>query len=89
MVNGRVWLQGVLTRGCGLPGAGVGDVTVVVKDPQGRDNTVEVMMEDQGDATYRCTYRPTQTGPHAVAISFAGVAIPKSPFPVEIAPGKF
>uniref|UniRef100_A0A8C5FXD9 Filamin B n=1 Tax=Gadus morhua TaxID=8049 RepID=A0A8C5FXD9_GADMO len=67
-------------------GAGVGDVTVVVKDPQGRDNTVEVMMEDQGDATYRCTYRPTQTGPHAVAISFAGVAIPKSPFPVEIAP---
>ncbi|CAL8338413.1 unnamed protein product [Merluccius merluccius] len=67
-------------------GAGVGDVTVAVKDPQGHENSVEVMMEDLGDATYRCTYRPTQPGPHAVAISFGGAAVPRSPFIVDIAP---
>ncbi|KAG7254322.1 LOW QUALITY PROTEIN: hypothetical protein CRUP_011722, partial [Coryphaenoides rupestris] len=67
-------------------GAGVGDVTLAVKDPQGRENSVEVMMEDRGDATYRCTYRPTQPGPHAIAVSFAGAAIPRSPFTVDIGP---
>jgi len=78
----------MLTRGCGLTGAGVGDVTLAVKDPQGHENSVEVMMEDRGDATYRCTYRPTQPGAHAVAVSFAGAAIPRSPFTVDIGPGE-
>ncbi|KAJ3602536.1 hypothetical protein NHX12_030289, partial [Muraenolepis orangiensis] len=69
-------------------GAGVGDVTVTVKDPQGCENSVEVMMEDLGDATYRCTYRPALPGPHVVAVSFAGGAILKSPFAVDVAPGE-
>uniref|UniRef100_A0A8C2WE17 Filamin B n=1 Tax=Cyclopterus lumpus TaxID=8103 RepID=A0A8C2WE17_CYCLU len=61
-------------------GAGTGDVTATIRDPQGRQNLVEVMLEDKGDSTYRCTYRPTQAGPHAVAVTFGGVAIPRSPF---------
>ncbi|KAM9362097.1 filamin B a [Symphorus nematophorus] len=67
-------------------GAGTGDVTAMIRDPQGRQNTVEVMMEDKGDSTYRCTYRPTQAGPHTVIVTFGGVGIPKSPFSVDVGP---
>ncbi|XP_037604615.1 filamin-B [Sebastes umbrosus] len=67
-------------------GAGTGDVTAMIKDSQGRQNVVEVMMEDKGDSTYRCTYRPTQAGPHTVAVTFGGVGIPRSPFAVDVGP---
>ncbi|KAJ8259883.1 hypothetical protein GJAV_G00174540 [Gymnothorax javanicus] len=67
-------------------GAGVGDVTAVIKDPQGNKDTVEVMMEDKGDSVFRCTYKPVQAGPHTVAVTFGGINIPKSPYAVSIAP---
>eukprot|EP00064_Thunnus_orientalis_P021778 superscaffoldBa00006839_g21946 len=67
-------------------GAGTGDVTAMIRDPQGRENSVEVMMEDKGDSVYRCTYRPIQTGPHTITVSFGGVAVPKSPFVVDVGP---
>ncbi|XP_043979419.1 filamin-B [Gambusia affinis] len=67
-------------------GAGTGDVTTMIRDPQGRQNSVEVMMEDKGDSMYRCTYRPTQAGPHAITVTFGGVGVPKSPFAVDIGP---
>nr|XP_046240882.1 filamin-B isoform X1 [Scatophagus argus] len=67
-------------------GAGTGDVTAMIRDPQGRQNSVEVMMEDKGDSVYRCTYRPTQAGPHTVTVTFGGVGIPKSPFGVDVGP---
>uniref|UniRef100_A0A669F2X3 Filamin B n=1 Tax=Oreochromis niloticus TaxID=8128 RepID=A0A669F2X3_ORENI len=67
-------------------GAGTGDVTAMIKDPQGRQNTVEVMMEDKGDSVYHCTYRPTQAGPHTITVTFGGVGIPKSPFSVDVGP---
>lgn len=69
-------------------GAGTGDVTAVIKDPQGRQNSVEVAMEDKGDGVYRCTYRPTQAGTHTVSITFGGAGIPRSPFSVDIGPGE-
>lgn len=61
----------------------------MVRDPQGRQNSVEVMMEDKGDSVYRCTYRPTQAGPHAVTVTFGGAGIPRSPFIVDVGPGGF
>ncbi|XP_041835805.1 filamin-B isoform X2 [Melanotaenia boesemani] len=67
-------------------GAGTGDVTVMIRDPQGRQNSVEVMMEDKGDSTYRCTYRPTQPGPHTITVTFGGVGVPRSPFSVDVGP---
>ncbi|KAF7664185.1 hypothetical protein LDENG_00185990 [Lucifuga dentata] len=67
-------------------GAGTGDVTAMIRDPQGRQNSVEVMMEDKGDSVYRCTYRPTQAGPHAVTVTFGGVGVPRSPFNVDVGP---
>uniref|UniRef100_A0A8B9JFG6 Filamin B n=1 Tax=Astyanax mexicanus TaxID=7994 RepID=A0A8B9JFG6_ASTMX len=68
-------------------GAGVGEVTAVIKDPQGNKNTVEALMEDKGDSVFRCTYRPVQAGPHSVNITFGGIAIPKSPYTVTVGPG--
>ncbi len=68
-------------------GAGVGDVTAVIKDPLGNKNTVEAIMEDMGESVFRCTYKPMQSGPHTINITFGGIAIPKSPFTVNIGPG--
>uniref|UniRef100_A0ACB8FMS4 Uncharacterized protein n=1 Tax=Sphaerodactylus townsendi TaxID=933632 RepID=A0ACB8FMS4_9SAUR len=67
------------------PGAGTGDVGVVIVDPQGRRDTVEVILEDKGDSIFRCTYRPVLEGPHTIYITFAGAQIPKSPFVVNVA----
>ncbi|XP_023655301.1 filamin-B isoform X1 [Paramormyrops kingsleyae] len=67
-------------------GAGIGDVTASVKDPQGNMNTVETMLEDRGDNMFRCTYKPVQAGPHAISVTFGGMAIPKSPFTVNVGP---
>ncbi|XP_029007336.1 filamin-B isoform X2 [Betta splendens] len=67
-------------------GAGTGDVTAMITDPQGHQNSVDVMMEDKGDGVYRCTYRPTQAGLHIVTVTFGGVVVPKSPFSVEVGP---
>uniref|UniRef100_A0A7N8XHM8 Filamin B n=1 Tax=Mastacembelus armatus TaxID=205130 RepID=A0A7N8XHM8_9TELE len=69
-------------------GAGTGDVTAMIRDPQGRQNSVEVMLEDKGDNTYHCTYRPTQAGPHTVTVTFGGVGVPRSPFSVDVGPGE-
>lgn len=71
-----------------LVGAGTGDITAMIRDPQGHQNSVEVMMEDKGEGVYRCTYQPNQTGTHTVTITFGGVGIPKSPFNVDIGPGE-
>ncbi|CAG5977724.1 unnamed protein product [Menidia menidia] len=67
-------------------GAGTGDVTVAIRDPQGRQNSVEALMEDRGDSSYRCSYRPAQAGPHLLALSFGGAPIPRSPFAVDVGP---
>ncbi|KAJ7994428.1 hypothetical protein DPEC_G00249170 [Dallia pectoralis] len=66
-------------------GAGVGDVSALVRDPQGK-SSVEAVVEDLGDSVYRCTYKPTQQGPHTVNITYGGIAIPKSPSVVTIGP---
>nr|XP_020466872.1 filamin-B isoform X2 [Monopterus albus] len=67
-------------------GAGTGDVTAMIRDPQGHQDSVEVMIEDKGDSMYRCTYQPTQAGPHTVTVNFGGMGVPKSPFSVDVGP---
>ncbi|KFO62255.1 Filamin-A, partial [Corvus brachyrhynchos] len=66
-------------------GAGPGDVGVVITDPQGRRDTVEVMLEDKGDNVFRCTYRPVLEGPHTICVTYAGAQVPRSPFTVNVA----
>lgn len=69
-------------------GAGNGDVSVVIVDPQGKKDTVELILENKGDSVFRCTYRPVLEGPHKIHVLFAGQEIPKSPFIVNIAEGE-
>lgn len=71
-----------------LSGAGNGDVSVVIVDPQGKKDTVELVLENKGNNVFRCTYRPMLEGPHTIHVLFAGQEIPKSPFTVNIAEGK-
>lgn len=66
-------------------GAGSGDVTAMICDPEGQLNTVELMMEDKRNSVYRCTYRPTQSGQHSISVMFGGAAVPNSPFTVDVA----
>ncbi|KAM3872462.1 filamin-A isoform 1-T1 [Diretmus argenteus] len=65
-------------------GAGVGEVEVVIMDPAGKKNTVECTIEDKGNSSYRCTYKPTQEGQHIIYVTFAGGQISKSPFTVTV-----
>ncbi|XP_041746793.2 filamin-C-like [Coregonus clupeaformis] len=66
-------------------GAGNGDVSVVIVDPEGKKDTVELILENKGDSVFRCTYRPMLEGPHTIHVLFAGQEIPKSPFKIQIA----
>ncbi|CAK6970914.1 filamin-A isoform X1 [Scomber scombrus] len=65
-------------------GAGVGEVEVVIMDPTGKKNTVTCAIEDKGNSSYRCTYKPTLEGQHIVYVTFAGGAINRSPFTVDV-----
>ncbi|KAG7281045.1 hypothetical protein CRUP_016677 [Coryphaenoides rupestris] len=65
--------------------AGNGDVSVIIVDPQGKKDTVELVLENKGDSVFRCTYRPAAPGPHAIHVLFAGQEIPRSPYTVNIA----
>uniref|UniRef100_A0A8C8G142 Calponin-homology (CH) domain-containing protein n=1 Tax=Oncorhynchus tshawytscha TaxID=74940 RepID=A0A8C8G142_ONCTS len=69
-------------------GAGNGDVSVVIVDPEGKKDTVKLILENKGDSVFRCTYRPMLEGPHTIHILFAGQEILKSPFKVQITEGK-
>lgn len=57
-------------------------------DPAGKKNTVSCTIEDKGNSSYRCTYKPTQEGQHTIFITFAGGQISKSPFTVIVGEGK-
>uniref|UniRef100_A0A8C3HS50 Filamin A n=1 Tax=Chrysemys picta bellii TaxID=8478 RepID=A0A8C3HS50_CHRPI len=65
-------------------GAGAGEVEVTVVDPSGRKGSVEQQLEDKGDSTYRCTYRPGAEGTYTVHVTFGGVPIPRSPYTVAV-----
>ncbi|XP_040215154.1 filamin-B isoform X2 [Rana temporaria] len=65
-------------------GAGVGDIGIEIADPQGKNNTVEIALEDKGNCVYRCTYKPLKPGTHNIGIAFGGEVIPKSPYVVNV-----
>ncbi|XP_069501558.1 filamin-A isoform X4 [Ambystoma mexicanum] len=65
-------------------GAGVGELDVIIQDPNGKKDTVEKQLEDKGSSTYRCTYKPTLEGVYTIYITFGGIQIPKSPYTVTI-----
>ncbi|KAI1890362.1 hypothetical protein AGOR_G00152950 [Albula goreensis] len=64
-------------------GAGQGQVTVYVEDPEGTREEVKAVL-NEGKKTYSVTYVPKVMGPHKVTVLFAGQQIPKSPFEVGV-----
>uniref|UniRef100_A0ACB8EMI0 Uncharacterized protein n=1 Tax=Sphaerodactylus townsendi TaxID=933632 RepID=A0ACB8EMI0_9SAUR len=65
-------------------GAGLGEVEVVIQDPRGGKGTVEQQLEDKGNSTYRCTYKPTLEGTYTICITFGSMPIPRSPYMVTV-----
>lgn len=59
----------------------------MIIDPAGKNNTVACSIEDKGNSSYRCTYKPTQEGQHTIYVTFAGGQISKSPFTVTVGEG--
>lgn len=56
-------------------------------DPSGKNNTLKCTIEDKGNNSYRCSYKPTQEGQHIVSVTFAGGQISRSPFTVSVGEG--
>ncbi|XP_027200604.2 filamin-A-like [Dermatophagoides pteronyssinus] len=69
-------------------GAGIGQVEVVITDPNGKTNSVPMRLRQDGDdeKKYRCEYVPQLQGPHQIAVNFAGKPVPQSPFKTNVAP---
>ena len=61
---------------------GPGNLDVQVEGPSKGD--VACNVEDNGDGTYTCTYKPTRPGTYIVKVRFDGIDVPKSPCKVTI-----
>ena len=55
-------------------------------DSDGQDLPCRVTKTN--NTTYECGYVPNRVGPHTVSITYGGAHIPRSPFPVYVAPYK-
>ena len=64
---------------------------VVILDPHGRkDNIKPTISAVTGkEGTFLVEYTPVDQGVHTVNIFFAGNAIPKSPYTVQVSPRKY
>ncbi|XP_071960406.1 filamin-C-like isoform X4 [Antedon mediterranea] len=67
-------------------GAGLGDVSITVKDPNGDTTTSKLTVEDKGKGVYYCQYTPTMMGTYIIEITFSGAPIPGSAFEVKVVP---
>ncbi|XP_067124657.1 LOW QUALITY PROTEIN: filamin-A-like [Centruroides vittatus] len=57
-------------------------LNVTITDEEYRP--VDLKIQDNKDGTYKCSYKPTKNNKHTVQINYGGVAIPKSPFRVQV-----
>ncbi|XP_046746702.1 filamin-A isoform X4 [Diprion similis] len=64
--------------------AGKGNVDVIVEDPKGAKIPADVRFNKDRNLTYAVSYTPKVEGSHKVKIQFAGRAIPKSPYTVNV-----
>ncbi|XP_063219242.1 filamin-A [Bacillus rossius redtenbacheri] len=61
--------------------AGIGDIDVFVKGPDGHPRKVK--LQEIGDGTYKATYTPDDCGRYKVHVKYNGKDIPQSPFQVQ------
>ena len=59
---------------------------VVILDPSDAHKQLPCSVTPIGNGRFRCDYVAKEPGLHSVNVLFAGKPIPKSPFPVKIAP---
>ncbi|VVC42331.1 Hypothetical protein CINCED_3A018391 [Cinara cedri] len=64
--------------------AGKGTVDVLVENPKGKAEPVDIVFNNDRSQTYTASYKPTVEGPHKVHVNFAGVPTPKSPHHVKV-----
>ncbi|XP_048239132.1 filamin-A-like isoform X3 [Haliotis rufescens] len=64
--------------------AGKGDVVVIVLNPKGKQETCEVVFNNDKNLTYSCCYTPTMEGQYRVIVKFNTKEIPKSPYTVNV-----
>ncbi|XP_063928955.1 filamin-A isoform X2 [Zophobas morio] len=64
--------------------AGKGQVDVIVENPKGQREPVEVRFNNDRNLTYSVAYTPQLEGSHKVSVRFAGREVPKSPYNVKV-----
>ncbi|XP_050314750.1 filamin-A isoform X2 [Anthonomus grandis grandis] len=65
--------------------AGKGNVTVIIENPRGQKEPVDVRFNNDRNLTYTVTYTPPMEGVYKVTVKYAGKDVPKSPFTVKVA----
>lgn len=64
--------------------AGRGQVDVIVENPKGQKEPVEVRFNNDRNLTHSVSYTPKMEGPHKITVKFAGREVPKSPYHVQV-----
>ncbi|KAI3369718.1 hypothetical protein L3Q82_024560 [Scortum barcoo] len=65
--------------------AGKGPLKITAQEAEGLP--VEVKVRSKGDGLYSCSYTPTSSLKHTVAVAWGGVSVPNSPFRVNVGKG--
>ena len=68
------------TIDCNEAGEGPVDVTI---DGPGR-TTIKAELTDNGDGTFKCTYRPTKPGQYTISVKFDNALVPQCPVKVAV-----
>lgn len=64
--------------------AGRGNVDVVVENPNGQKEPVDIRFNNDRNLTYTVTYTPKLEGNHKVMVKYSGREVPKSPYSVIV-----
>ncbi|ERL95534.1 hypothetical protein D910_12796 [Dendroctonus ponderosae] len=64
--------------------AGKGNVDVVIENPRGQKEPVDVRFNNDRNLTYTVSYTPQLEGAHKVHVKYSGRDVPKSPFSVKV-----
>lgn len=71
------------------PGAGVGNIEVVIVDAHGHKDTCKPRISKTTETTYYVEYMAKEVGRYSVHIYFAGKEIPLSPYTVNVGARKY
>jgi len=64
--------------------AGKGDVDVIIENPRGQKEPVDVRFNNDRNLTYTVSYTPQMEGQHKIHVKYSGRDVPKSPFLVKV-----